>query len=264
MIWDDYLPEPPSEQEPTEDEYCAMSGHEAHYEIEDGLGLTCHCGIVVHLTQSEPHDEYTSYRADLIDIYVASLVKVCNKRSITAYDARFELGQRLRYKSPDYLLSAIASSQASGSQMEEGWISLTEDRIDFYVKLGIHLNQSGFMMAESLIHHLSGNPGLGPGEFSIGKPDPFGVLDNGDNLKVVQRAAQLYMRLVPAGRGFEWRIKLDDMMVAIVPVLTKRPDLLDAIASLYNHEGYSPATTERVLALAEDEAVSATLVEGFL
>jgi hypothetical protein len=264
LSWDDYLPEPPSEQEPTEDEYCAMSGHKAHYEIEDGLGLICHCGIVVHLTQSEPHDEYTSYCADLIDVYVASLVKVCNKYSMTSYDARFELGQRLRYKSPDYLLSAIASSQASGSQMEEGWMGLTEDRIDFYVKLGTHLNQSGFMMAESLIHHLSGNPGLGPGEFSIGKPDPFGVLNKSDNLKVVQRAAQLYTFLVPAGRGFEWRSKLDDMMVAMIPVLTKRPDLLDAIASLYNDEGYSSSTTERALAMANDEAVTTALSRGFL
>lgn len=264
MRWDDYLPEPPSEQEPTEDEYCAMSGHEGYYEMEYALGRLCHCGMVIHPAQGEPDDDYSRYCADLIDSYVASLLKVCNKYSKTAYDARFEIGHRLRHKSPEYLLSVIASSEASGSQMEEGWMGLSEDKIDFYVKLGIHLNAAGYMMVGSLIHHLSGNPGLGPGEFSIGKPDPSGVLDRGNNLEVVQRAAQLYARLLPAGRGFEWRNKLDVMMVALLPVLASRPDLLDAIASLYNHEGYSSATTERALAMAEGEAVSSTLTGGFL
>lgn len=260
MSWGDYLPDPPEPEEPTDDEYCAMSGHEPYWEDQYELGIRCYCGMVFHRGQDDPHDEYSAYHADLIDLYVNELREADYR---IPYDLRFEMGRTLRNKSIEYLLSLIASAKSSGPKTVEGWAQLDEDTMDFFEKLGLHLTYSGLSVISPLIFRLGERPDYGTGN-KIGKLDPFGVLDQGSNLEVIQRAARLYVNLAPVGHGLYWQHKADKAITSLLPVIEKRPDLNDSIAAILNREGYSPATMERVFAMAEDEAVAATLVEGFL
>lgn len=261
MIWDEYLPQPPEEEEPTEAEYCAMSGHEPRHEDRDGLGFICHCGLVTHLAQGESHDEYSAYCADLIDTYADELRR---SKYRTAYDIRFELGHTLRHRSPDWLLSLITSAKAHPPAATEGWARLDETNLELFVKLGVHLTHTGVSIVASVIHRLSGNPGWGTSWSNTGIVDPSGVLDHDNNLEIVQRAAHLYARFIPVGRGLYWEDRAEKTVLALLPLLQKRPDLIPAVANLYNRDGHSPSTTERVLAMVDNEAVAATLAEGFL
>lgn len=260
MIWDDYNPEPPEQEEPTEDEYCAMSGHEAHYELEDGLGFICHCGMVEHRLQGEPHDEYSAYCADLIDLYAEQLRRDDYR---TPYDIRFEMGHLLRHKSPSWLLSLIASAKAHSPESKEGWVTLDEDKLDLFEKLGVHLTHTGVTVVASLVHRLSGKPGYGTWG-PTGVVDPSGVLEEENNLELARRAARLYACLVPVGRGLYWEGQAEKAVLSMIPLLEKRPDLIEAVASLYNREGHDSSVTERALAMVDGEAVATTLAEGFL
>lgn len=255
-LWDEYLPQPPEEEEPTEADYCAMSGHEMYYEAPDGRKGMCHCGLVSYEDQ-EPHDEYSAYCEELIDSYAALL---SSDSGMNNYNVRFEIGHRLRNRSSEYLLALLKSAQATHAPIDYRF--LDDSRMDFFVKLGMHLDDDGYTVLVNVIYWMT-KVGYAPGNRII-NPDPGGLMDQEEHRKVIQSIVQLYCRLVPVGRSFAWRQMVTETLIAVFPTLKQRPELVDTIAALYNTGGHNEATTARINGLTSEESTTTALVEGFL
>jgi len=238
-----------------------MEGHARFYENPEGWGDLCHCAAVIYPIQGEEHDEYSAYRADLVDTYISLLEEA---RSSGPYwnGMHFEIGKILRNKTPEYLQSLIASFNNSRGQMtSDNWPEMNEDQMDVFVKLGVHLNLDGFMALRTWVNRISDNKYF---DIATTTVDPYGVLSRDGNLKKAKLMARLHVLLTPSSRGWSWRHEFGEIVEAMLPALERRPDMLGTIAAFYNKEGYTDVVTQRALGLIEDGTMAAPLTEGFL
>jgi hypothetical protein len=265
-MWLGDYPEP-DYPEPTDEDYCQMSGHAAYHDDPETGWRYCYCGNGCIPLLDEPHDEYSSYCADLIETYVSRLVALRDARPYTnVSDAMpFETRKTLRHKTPEYLLRLIASLECSKAQLStRDWPSLLEDELDAFALLGLHLDLDGVLVLRSVLHRLNGDERFTASEFNTHLITPFHVMHDEARTALLRCSFLFYSQLAPDGHGISWRSTAIDLLCSVRPMLEKRPDLIKSMASLYNRHGYGSEVTERVMAMMDSEPVHETLVDGFL
>lgn len=272
MYDDDYyssLGDPPEPEypEPTLEDYCAGMGHPCDDCVEPETGNRyCRCGEVCDPLHGEPHDEYSAHCANLIDLYAEQVGSCLSRRPYQSApeSLRYDLGRELRHKTPAYLQSLTESLKASEHRLSGDMARLCESELDFYEKLGVHLTIDGSLVLQTFIARLGGDGDFIASEFRIGAPDSSGVLADRKNLEIARRAALLYIRLDSKGYGWEWRGTASEALIDVLPLITTRPDLIDAVAAVYNSQGYTDAARDRVLAMMDSDPLPVAMIDGFL
>jgi hypothetical protein len=259
-----YYEDPYGDQEPTEEDYCAMGGHPLGLDPQDPESgwHTCFCRASVKPTFDEPHDEFSALHANLRDEYISLVL-----RSFTVSDTpygrvdvqRFNLHRKLREFSIEDLQELIAITKDSNPVFFE---TVTNPRD--ILTIGTHLDRNGHVIISSIISEMllasepNGRRWLFSGDYSESLDDP-------ERRNYARVAAKLYSKLI-ISYGFKERDQTTEVLRAVYAPLSRQPERLSEVATLINGKGVSPESAQLALALlnGEVEAAPVAISSGLL
>lgn len=269
-----YYDDPYGDQEPTEEDYCAMGGHPLGLDPQDPESgwHTCFCRSNVKPIFDEPHDEFSAFHADLRDEYVSLVVRTNSSEFVvkTVANSRealvFNLHRELFKLSVTELQDLIALTKDSTPAYFDPTTSVTS-----LLVIGTHLDRNGNSIISSVIRELvrddrdkndRGN------RLWISSDNYTDSLTNPEHRRLARIAAKLYSKLIGpiANYSYEEQKENTEALKAICGPLSKMPERIDDVAALINGNGISPATTQLALALLNDEieAAPAGISSGLL